>query len=360
MLQIQRPAIEPRPPSGNRQVFNFGPLPPGFGNTMGNALRRVMLSYVPGAAVTWMRFEHALHEFDTIDGITEDVADIILNIKDLVLKSHSPDAVVLRVDVVGPASVTGADFDVNPDVEVINKDLHIATLGKAARFVIDATVEQGVGYLGAEDQRRPSSRPTTDLQVEQEAGYLGVEDQPGDFDLSGVDLSGDFDLSAGITGVNDIPIDALFSPVRRVTYRVQSIPGDSGDVADVLDIDILTDGSMLPSEVLASAGGTLRKFCELFEALDEHSASLVVSEITDYSETAEDLQLMVETLDLSTRTVNCLKRAEIKTIGNLVNMTPSALLGIPNFGEKALEEVIERLDDRGLALSNFMIENVRV
>ena len=354
MLQIQRPAIEPRPQSGNRQVFNFGPLPPGFGNTMGNALRRVMLSYVPGAAVTWVRFENALHEFDTIGGITEDVADIILNIKDLVLKSHSPDAVVLRVDVVGPASVTGADFDVNPDVEVINKDLHIATLGKAARFVLDVTVEQGVGYLGAENQQRSPSRPTTDLQVEQETGYLGAEDQPGDIDLSGIDLSG------GFAGVNDIPIDALFSPVRRVTYRVQSIPGDSGDVADVLDIDILTDGSMLPSEVLASAGGTLRKLCELFEVLDERSTSLVVSEVTDYSETSEDLQHAVETLDLSTRTVNCLKRAEIKTIADLVNMTPSALLGIPNFGEKALEEVIDRLDGRGLALSSFMIENVRV
>ncbi len=314
MLQIQRPTVEPGEVSGNRQTFSFGPLPPGFGYTLGNAMRRVLLSYVPGAAITWVRFEKALHEFDTLGGITEDISDIILNLKDLVLKSLSPDPVVLRVDVMGPAVVTGADFDVNPDVEVFNKDLHVATLGARSRFVMDATVECGVGYQGAEER-------------------------PDDM------------------GVSDIPIDSLYSPVRRVSYKVVSVPGDVGDVSDELMLDVLTDGSMTPSEALASAGGTLKQLAQLFENLDEPGGSLVVAEVVEATGLAEELMLYVEDLALSTRTINCLKRADVKNVGDLVKMTPSALLGLPNFGEKALDEVIERLDERGLALASSMADS---
>lgn len=316
MLKIRRPTIQPSDPADSRQSFNFGPLPPGFGHTMGNALRRVMTAYIPGAAVTWVRFDKALHEFDTLTGVTEDVSDIILNIKDLVLKSHSEEPVVLRVDVVGPANVTGSDFDVNPDVEVVNKDLHIAALDANARFVLDATVEQGVGYQGAEVH-------------------------PAD------------------VGVQDIPIDAIYSPIRRVSYHVESVPGEQGDVSDTVVLDVLTDGSMTPAEALSSAGGTLRQLSQLLESLDERGNQLVVSDIVEDESLSEELLAYIEELGLSTRTLNCLKRAEIIKVGDLVKMTPSALLALPNFGEKALDEVVERLDDRGLTLSSSMTDGLR-
>ena len=316
MLKIRRPTIQPSDPAGSRQSFNLGPLPPGFGHTMGNALRRVMTAYIPGAAVTWVRFDKALHEFDTLTGVTEDVSDIILNIKDLVLKSHSEEPVVLRVDVVGPANVTGSDFDVNPDVEVINKDLHIAALEANARFVLDATVEQGVGYQGAEVH-------------------------PAD------------------VGVQDIPVDAIYSPIRRVAYRVESVPGEQGDVSDTVVLDVLTDGSMTPAEALSSAGGTLRQLSQLLENLDERGNQLVIADIVEDEGLSEELLAYIEELGLSTRTLNCLKRAEIIKVGDLVKMTPSALLALPNFGEKALDEVVERLDDRGLTLSSSMTDGLR-
>ena len=316
MLKIKRPTIQPNDLAGNRQLFNFGPLPPGFGHTMGNALRRVMMQYVPGAAVTWVRFENALHEFDTLAGVTEDVSDIILNIKDLVFKSHSEDPVMLRVDVVGPANVTGADFDVNPEVEVINKDVHIATLSEGARFVLDATVEQGFGYQGAE-VRTPE------------------------------------------VGVQDIPVDAIYSPVRRISYRVESEPGEQGDVSDTVVLDVLTDGSLTPAEVLSSAGGTLRQLSELFESLDERGNQLVVADIEEDEGLSEELLAYIEELGLSTRTLNCLKRAEVVKVADLVKLTPSALLALPNFGEKALNEVVERLDARGLTLAGSLETGVR-
>jgi len=307
MLEIKHPTVSAAVAEVNRQKFVIGPLDPGFGHTIGNALRRTLLSSIPGAAVTHVRFDEALHEFDTLGGVVEDISDVILNLKDLVLRSHSPEPVQLRIDVLGPGEVTGAHFDVNPDVEVLNPDLHVASLNGQARFAADVTVERGIGYSGAES--RPSS------------GTIG-----------------------------DVPVDALFSPVRRVSYEVEATTGE--DVAaDELIVDVLTDGTVTPSEAMATAGGILRRLTQLVENLAEVSLpdSLDPSAAT---ETSSDLLRPIDDLGLSERPRNCLKRAQVTTVGALLERTALELLAIPNFGEKSLDEVTARLDELGLALAS--------
>ena len=307
MLEIKHPTVSAATAEVNRQKFVIGPLDPGFGHTIGNALRRTLLSSIPGAAVTHVRFDEALHEFDTLGGVVEDISDIILNLKDLVLRSHSPEPVQLRIDVLGPGEVTGAHFGVNPDVEVLNPDLHVASLNGQARFAADVSVEQGIGYRGADS--RPSS------------GTIG-----------------------------DVPVDALFSPVRRVSYEVEATTGE--DVAaDELIVDVLTDGTVTPSEAMATAGGILRRLTQLVEDLAEVSLpdSLDPSAGT---EMPSDLVRPIDDLGLSERPRNCLKRAQVTTVGALLERTALELLAIPNFGEKSLDEVTARLDELGLALAS--------
>ncbi|MDE0653740.1 MAG: DNA-directed RNA polymerase subunit alpha [bacterium] len=308
MLEIKHPTVSPATAEGSRQKFVVGPLDPGFGHTIGNALRRTLLSSIPGAAVTHVRFDEALHEFDTLQGVVEDISDIVLNLKDLVLRSHSPEPVQLRIDVLGPAEVTGANFRVNPDVEVLNPDLHVATLNSRARFAADVTVEQGIGYSGAE------SRPTS--------GTIG-----------------------------DIPVDALFSPVRRVFYEVEASHAEGDVAADELVVDVQTDGTVTPSEAMATAGGILRRLMQLVENLAEVSLPDGLDPTTT-SEMPSDLVRPIEDLGLSERPRNCLKRAQVTTVGALLERTPLELLAIPNFGEKSLDEVTARLDELGLALAS--------
>jgi len=311
MLEIKHPTVSAVATAAaaevNRQKFVIGPLDAGFGHTIGNALRRTLLSSIPGAAVTHVRFDDALHEFDTLGGIVEDISDIILNLKDLVLRSHSPEPVQLRIDVLGPGEVTGAHFGVNPDVEVLNPDLHVASLNGKARFAADVTVEQGIGYSGAE------SRP-----------------------------------SSGTTG--DVPVDALFSPVRRVSYEVEAITREDA-AADELIVDVLTDGTVTPSEAMATAGGILRRLTQLVENLAEVSLPDSLDPSVD-TEMPSDLLRPIEDLGLSERPRNCLKRAQVTTVGALLGRTALELLAIPNFGEKSLDEVTARLDELGLALAS--------
>lgn len=308
MLEIKHPTVVAATAEGNRQRFVIGPLDGGFGHTIGNTLRRTLLSSIPGAAVTHVRFDEALHEFDTLKGVVEDISDIVLNLKDLVLRSHSPEPVQLRIDVLGPADVTGAQFSVNPDVEVLNPELHVATLNGKARFAADVTVEQGIGYSGAD------SRPGT--------GTIG-----------------------------DIPVDALFSPVRRVSYEVEDTPGERDVTSDELIVDVLTDGTITPSEAMATAGGILRRMAQIVEDLAEVSLpdGMDPSAAPDMP---SDLMRPIDELGLSERPRNCLKRAQVTTVGALLERTPLELLAIPNFGEKSLDEVTARLDELGLALAS--------
>jgi len=308
MLVMQRPTIEALgDEAANRQRFAIGPLEPGFGYTLGNSLRRTLLSSIPGAAITMVRFDDALHEFDTIQGIAEDVTDIILNIKDIVVTSESSEPVTCRLDVKGAATVTAGDIECPADVEILNRDLVIANLNTRGRLAVDLTVEQGRGY-------NSSDRET-------ENRTIGV-----------------------------IPVDAIFSPVRRVAFEVEPTRVEQSTNYDRLVLDIETDGSISPADALASAGATLRSLADLVAAMSDEPQGLELGEVVDAAASSPDLDLPIEDLDLSERPSNCLKRAQINTIGELLTKTEDDLLNITNFGQKSLDEVKQKLDERGLTL----------
>jgi DNA-directed RNA polymerase subunit alpha len=308
MLIIQRPEIEADEPNGNVQRFTISPLEPGFGHTIGNTLRRVLLSSIPGAAVTQVRFDDALHEFGTIKGVKEDVTDLILNLKDLVLTCESEEPVTLRLDVTGPAEITGASIQTTADVEILSKDLHIASVNGKGRLAIDITVEQGRGYASA-DKTKKAGAP------------IGV-----------------------------IPVDAIFAPVRRVSFSIEPTRVEQATNYDKLTLEIETDGSITPRDALASAGATLGTLVALVADLSNEAPSLELGEVAIPASTSPDLDLPIEDLDLSERPRNCLKRARVDTIGQLVMKTEDDLLAITNFGQKSLDEVLVKLDERGLAL----------
>ena len=309
MLIIQRPTVEAvTEEEANRQRFAIGPLDPGFGHTLGNSLRRTLLSSIPGAAVTQVRFDDALHEFTYLEGVKEDVSDIILNLKDLVLTSEADEPVTVRIDVRGPAEVSGADLKTTSDVEVLNRDLHIATVNAKGRLAMDLTVERGKGYVSAERNKQ--------------VAVIGV-----------------------------IPVDAIFSPVRRVSFSIEPTRVEQSTDFDRLILDIETDGSIAPSNALASAGQTLRSLVSLVAELSEEAPSLELGDLGTATSGSPDFDLPIEDLDLSERPRNCLKRAQVNTIGELVQRTHAELLGITNFGQKSLDEVIQRLDERGLSLA---------
>ena len=308
MLVIQRPTVEPvGEEEANRQRFAVSPLEPGFGHTLGNSLRRTLLSSIPGAAITMVRFDDSLHEFDTINGVAEDVTDIILNLKDIVLTSFAEEAVTLRLDARGPADVTAADIECPADVEILNKDLHIATVNGKGRLAIDLTVEQGRGYL--------SSNRDDDNRT------IGV-----------------------------IPVDAIFSPVRRVSFQVEPTRVEQATNYDRLVLEIETDGSITPSDALASAGATLRSLVDLVATMSDEPKGLELGDVVDATVSSPDLDLPIEELDLSERPNNCLKRAQVNTVGELLTKTEDDLLNITNFGQKSLDEVKAKLDERGLTL----------
>ena len=308
MLIIQRPTVEAVDEErDNRQRFAVGPLDPGFGHTLGNSLRRTLLSSIPGAAVTQVRFDEALHEFTTLPGVKEDVTDVILNLKDLLVRVNSEEPVTLRFDKRGPGDATAADLQITADVEVLNPDLHVATINAKGRLALDVTVERGRGYVSADRNKRSST--------------IGV-----------------------------IPVDSIFSPVRRVTFEVEPVRVEQSTDFDRLVLDIETDGSLSPREALASAGDTLRTLVGLVADLEEAPQGLELGETGSAGGGSPDLDLRIEELDLSERPRNCLKRAQINTIGELVERTYDDLLGITNFGQKSLDEVVQRLDERGLSL----------
>jgi len=307
MLVIQRPSVEAiGSPEGNRQKFSVGPLEPGLGHTIGNSLRRMLLSSIPGAAITSVKFESALHEFDVIEGITEDVTEIILNLKDIVVVSEGDEAVVITLDVKGPADITAADIACPTGVEILNKSQHIATLSAKGRLVVDLTIERGKGYASCDRDTRK---------------VIGI-----------------------------IPIDAIFSPVRRCTYLVEPTRVEQSTNYDKIIIDIETDGTIEPREALASAGATLRSLVDLVATMSDAPMALELGELAGTGAGSPDLDLSIEDLDLSERPRNCLKRAQVNTVGELLLRSEEDLLNITNFGQKSLDEIKLKLDERGLSL----------
>ncbi|QBI20475.1 DNA-directed RNA polymerase subunit alpha [Egibacter rhizosphaerae] len=314
MLTVQRPGITEEPlVEGVRSVFAIEPLEPGFGYTLGNSLRRTLLSSIPGAAVTSVRIEGVLHEFSSIDGVKEDVTDIILNVKDLVLRCHSEEPVEIFLGGEGPGEIT-ADFITAPsEVEILNRDHHIATLNRKGRVEMYLTVEQGRGYVSAERNKRP--------------------DQP----------------------IGVIPVDSIYSPVRRVTYRVEATRVEQMTNYDRLLLDVETDGSVSPPETLASAGSTLQDLFGLFSGFEESGPGglSIGADTAAAGPQSPNLMLPIEDLDLSVRSYNCLKREGVATVGELVQKSEQDLLDIRNFGQKSIEEVKQKLAEMGLSLSDY-------
>jgi DNA-directed RNA polymerase subunit alpha len=307
LLIVHRPQIVEEPLTETRWKFAIEPLEPGFGYTLGNSLRRTLLSSIPGAAVTQIRIEGVLHEFSTINGVKEDVTDIILNIKDLVLRSEHDDPVSVFLRVQGPKDVTAADIEAPSGIEVLNPDLRIATINKKARLDVELIVERGRGYVTGERNKR------------------------------------------GTDTIGVIPIDSIFSPVRRVSYAVEHTRVEQMTNYDKLVLDIETNGAILPKEALAAAGRTLVELLGLVAELSEAQA-LTLGPAPEDAARASDMALPIEEMDFSVRSYNCLKREGIQTVGDLVQRTEQDLLDIRNFGQKSIDEVKQKLAEMGLSL----------
>ena len=310
MLLIQRPEIKAHDEeSGNKQRFLISPLEPGFGHTLGNSLRRTLLSAIPGAAITHVLFDNAIHEFDVMEGVIEDVPDILLNIKDVVVSSQSEDPVVLRLEASGAGEVTAGQFIPNADAEIHNQDLVLATLSGSGQLGMEVTVQRGRGYVSSEGNK------------------------------------------ASNTTTTQIAIDSIFSPVRRVTFTVEPTRVEQSNDFDSLLLEIETDGSMTPGDAFASAGGTLGNLVQLVADWSEEPQGLELTEVVTGTAGSPDLELNIEDLELSERPNNCLKRAQINTIGELLQKSEADLLAITNFGQKSLDEIIDVLDERGFTLA---------
>ena len=307
MLIVTRPSISEETVSPTRSRFTIEPLEPGFGYTLGNSLRRTLLSSIPGAAISSVRIDGVLHEFSTIPKVTEDVTDIILNLKGVVIRSDVDEPVSAYLRARGPSEVTAADIQPPAGVEVLNPEHHIATLGKGANLELELVVERGVGYATA-DRNKTGRDP------------IGV-----------------------------IPVDSIFSPVRRVTYAVENTRVEQMTDRDRLILDVETDGSTTPREAMASAGMTLSELVSLFGDLAE-SPGLTVGPAADAALVGGDFAITVEDLNLSVRSYNCLKREGINTVGDLVQKSEAELMDIRNFGQKSIDEVKAKLDDLGLNL----------
>ena len=307
MLIVTRPQIQENTVSDVRSKFSIEPLEPGFGYTLGNALRRTLLSSIPGAAISSVRLEGVLHEFATIPKANEDVTDVILNLKELVLRSELDEPSTIYVKAKGPGEVTAGDISPPAGVEILNSDMHIATLGKGATLEMEMVVERGVGYRPAERNKKPRDP-------------IGV-----------------------------IPVDSIFSPVRRVSYAVENTRVEQMTDRDRLILDVETDGSITPREALASAGSTLLELVNLFADLAE-SPGIAIGPAEDESMQAGELATIIEDLNLSVRSYNCLKREGINTVGDLVQRSEQELMDIRNFGQKSIEEVKAKLEELGLSL----------
>jgi DNA-directed RNA polymerase subunit alpha len=306
VLIVQRPEIHEEPIGDNRSRFIVDPLEPGFGYTLGNTLRRTLLSRIPGAAITSVRIDGVQHEFATMEGVVEDVVDLILNLKQVVLRIETEEPQTLYLSAKGKQDLTAGDLKAPAGVEVVDHDIHLATLSSSGRIEAEITVERGVGYRSADRNKKSDT--------------IGV-----------------------------IPIDAIFSPLRNVAYKVESTQVGQMTNFDKLILDVETDGSVTPSEAMSSAGKTLRELLGLFADVAE-GIGLELGDVVAAEATSPDLDLPIEALDLSERPRNCLRRAQVHTVGELVEKTEEELLNITNFGQKSLEEVAAKLDELGLSL----------
>ena len=314
MIDIEKPKIEIAEISEDNRYGKFicEPLERGYGTTFGNSLRRMLLSSLEGAAITSIRIDGVLHEFSTIPGVRDDVTNIVLNLKELCLKMVGNEPRIIRIDVEGEKEVTAADIICDADIEILNPDLHIATVNEDGKLKIEMTVERGRGYVPADKNKKPDDT-------------IGV-----------------------------IPIDSIFSPVKRVNYTVQDTRVGNVTDYDRLILEVWTDGSLRPEEAVSKAAGILVMHLKLFQNMDGLPEEEEEEEATFPEEEEDDsskvLDMTIEDLDLSVRSFNCLKRANINTVADLAEKTEDDMMKVRNLGRKSLEEVKKKLEELGLTL----------
>ena len=306
MLIAQRPTLHEEVLGTNRSRFILDPLEPGFGYTLGNSLRRTLLSSIPGAAVTNIRIQGVSHEFSTIPGVKEDVVEVILNIKNLVVSSEHDAPVVAHLSKSAAGPVTAADIQVPAGVEVHNPELVLATLNAKGKLEIEFIIERGRGYVQASQNRNP-------------------------------------DAEAGV-----IPVDSIYSPVLKVSYRVEATRAGEFTNFDKLVVDVETKASMEPRDAVASAGSTLVELFGLAKELNEEAEGVEIGPAPVEVAASNELSTPIEDLDLTVRSYNCLKREGINTVSELIALSEDQLMNIRNFGSKSVDEVREKLAGLGL------------
>lgn len=310
MLIAQRPELSEERVSATRSRFILEPLEPGFGYTLGNSLRRTLLSSIPGAAVTSIKIDGVLHEFSTIEGVKEDSVELILNIKDIVVSSEFDEPMVLVLQKSGPGVVTAGDIQVPAGVEIHNPELHIATLNDKARLQIEFEVQRGRGYVSAVQNKNPDDE------------------------------------------IGRVAIDSIYSPVLRVTYKVEATRVGQRTDFDKLIIDVETKPGRSPRDAMASAGVTLVELFGLVKELNELAEGIEIGPSNTDLYAAEQLSTPIENLDLTVRSYNCLKREGVHTVGELLARSEADLMDIRNFGAKSIDEVKAKLASLGLSLKD--------
>lgn len=311
MIEIEKPRIECVEMA---EDFSYGrfviePLERGYGITLGNSLRRILLSSLPGASVNSIKIDGVLHEFSTIPGVVEDVTEIILNIKELALKMHSEGPKVIYIDYEGDGEIKAGDIKTDADIEVLNPDLHIATLSGNNRLYMELMVDSGRGYVPAEKNKQ-SNQP------------IGI-----------------------------IPIDSIYTPVKKVNYNVEDTRVGQVTDFDKLTFEVWTNGSIKPDEAISLGAKILSEHLNLFINLTDHARNTEIMVEKEETKKEKVLEMTIEELDLSVRSYNCLKRAAINTVEDLINKTEEDMMKVRNLGRKSLEEVVQKMDALGLSLA---------
>lgn len=308
MIEFEKPNIHKVEETDNYGKFVVEPLERGYGTTLGNSLRRVMMASLPGAAITSIQIDGVLHEFSTVQGVTEDVTQIILNLKKVSLKIESEDAKDLELDVKGPAEVTAGDIQGDGDVTILNPDLHIATVADGAELHIMMTADKGRGYVPADQNK---------------------------LRLSGLEIG-------------TLPIDSIYTPIERVNYTVENTRVGQSNDFDKLTLDVWTDGSLTPTAAISLAAKILTEHLEMFVNLTEEAKDAKVMVEREETHQEKVLDKTIEELDLSVRSYNCLKRADIQTVKDLTERTEADMMKVRNLGQKSLEGIKLKLADLGV------------
>lgn len=310
MIEFEKPNITKIDGNKDYGKFVIEPLERGYGTTLGNSLRRVLLASLPGAAVTSINIDGVLHEFDTVPGVREDVMQIILNIKGIAVKSYVEDEKIIELDVEGPAEVTAGDILTDSDIEIVNPDHYLFTIGEGSSLKATMTVNSGRGYVPADENKKDNAP------------------------------------------VGTLAVDSIYTPVTKVNYQVEPARVGSNDGFDKLTLEILTNGTIIPEDALGLSARILTEHLDLFTNLTEIAKSTEVMKEADTESDDRILDRTIEELDLSVRSYNCLKRAGINTVHDLTEKSEAEMMKVRNLGRKSLEEVKLKLIDLGLGLKD--------